>query len=561
MKQTFILFLFISVVIRCSAQSLDEAKKLTENEQYEAAALKFQELIAKEPGNGTNYYFFGENFLLADNPDSAKIAFEKGLEKEPGNALNKIGLAKIKLDDANELEAKVNSDRSPADAGLKTRYEQIRQRVTEAKATIDEVVAAQPKNVRILTEAADALIHLKNKDLEKARTFLDRAQGIEPKNVEVKILLGDLFTELSNGTLAADYYNQALDLDKKSARSIVSKGILYRRSMNFDGASEEYKRAITVDPNYAPAYRELGEVEFKMGKLELAKENYRKYLDLSKNNCSARIRYATFLYFSRNYAESLIEISQLKEKCDPNNPTVLRISTYCLYETKEYAKGLDAVIKLFNVVPEAKRTALDYEYYGKLQIANQQDSLGVLSLRKAYEMDRSKTELLNVISDNFYKKKNYPEAIKALTEKIAIGKDLKSGDYVSLALSYYFNSQFMEADTAWKKVNELFPNYAYGWSGRARANTQIDSTSENGLAKPFYEKYIELAMADSANSAKYTQGLIEAYTYMAYYYILKKDTVNALKYLHLKEGLPLEPEDLKKVKGAIDQLEGRKPQR
>ena len=102
--------------------------------------------------------------------------------------------------------------------------------------------------------------------------------------------------ELVNGTLSADYYNKALELDKTSVRAIVSKGRLYKRSTNYEGAAEEFQRAVQIDSSYAPAHRELGEAYFKLGKLEKAKAEYRKYLELSKNNCGARIRYASFLY-------------------------------------------------------------------------------------------------------------------------------------------------------------------------------------------------------------------------------------------------------------------------
>ena len=94
---------------------------------------------------------------------------------------------------------------------------------------------------------------------------------------------------------------------------------------------------------------------------------------------------------------------------------------------------------------------------------------------------------------------------------------------------------------------------------RAQANTHIDSTSEAGLAKPFYEKYIEIALADSINLTKYQYGLIEAYGYLAYYYILKKDNSNGLSYLKKKLTLPIDTEDKKNVQQAIDQLEGRGP--
>ena len=148
------------------------------------------------------------------------------------------------------------------------------------------------------------------------------------------------------------------------------------------------------DRDYAPAYRELGETNFKLGKLEKAKENYRKYLELSKNNCGARIRYASFLYLSKDYSGAINELTQTQQKCDPKNLTMLRVFSYCYYETKEYAKGLESVNTLFTILPDDKRTAVDYEYYGKLLIASNQDSLGILQLRKAYSIDLNRTDLL-----------------------------------------------------------------------------------------------------------------------------------------------------------------------
>ena len=47
-KQSFC-FLFIGTAIALSAQTLDEATKLTENEQYKAATEVYKMLISKDP--------------------------------------------------------------------------------------------------------------------------------------------------------------------------------------------------------------------------------------------------------------------------------------------------------------------------------------------------------------------------------------------------------------------------------------------------------------------------------------------------------------------------------
>lgn len=559
MKKTIILFYFlVGTAIALSAQTLDEARKLTENEQYEAATEVYKMLISKDPMNGTNYYYFGENLLLSDNPDSASIIFSKGRQQDPASQLLKIGEAKVLLNSVSLAEAKAASSREPANTELKTRSEEAQNNINKANALLNEAEAAAPqKSATIYIEIADALIHFKNKNLDKAKALLDKAVSIEPKNIDIQILYGDIYAEQNNGTLSADYYNKALELNKLSARAIVSKGRLYKRSTNYEGAASEFENAIGIAPDYAPAYRELGETNFKLGKLEKAKENYRKYLELSKNNCGARIRYASFLYLSKDYSGAINELSQTQQKCDPKNLTMLRVFSYCYYETKEYAKGLETVNELFTILPDDKRTTVDYEYYGKLLIASNQDSAGIIQLRKAYSLDANRTDLLSEISNSYYKLKKYAEAAAVLEEKIATGKDVKVADYFNLGRSYYFNTQFGLADTAFSKVNEISPKYASGWLWRAKSNTHIDSTSEAGLAKPYFEKYIELALADSANPSKYQSGLADAYGYLAYYYILKKDNENALLYLKKKIELPLDPEEKKSIQKAIDQLQGK----
>ena len=561
MRITLITFFSFFFSLYSNAQSIQEARKLTDNEQYENASSIYRALLLNNPSDVSFYYYYGDNLLLSDNADSSKIIFEKGLSIDSTFPLLKIGKAKILLDKISEREAKLSSEQDGANKELRDRYELAQTNIKEAEELIAEATQIT-KSTNVLIEGAEAFTHYKNKNTEKAKSFLDKVVLIDPKNKEALLLYGDIYTELNNGSLAADYYNRALDLDKSSARAIVSKGRLYKRSTNYEGAAREFENAISIEPSYAPAYRELGETYIKLGKLGPAKEQYKKYLELSKNNCGARIRYATFLFISKNYTEALSELNQVQQRCDTNNLTMLRLLSYCYYETKDTAKGLNTINHLFRLLTTEKRTGKDLEYYGKFLIVTNRDSSvqnGIEQLQKSFALDPSRTDLLTEMAMAWSKLKQYPNAIQLLNQKIIIGREVKVIDYYTLARAYYFNRQFAEADSAAKKVNELSPVYASGWVLRAQANAHIDSTSEAGLAKPFYEKYIEIAINDSTNPSKYQNGLIEAYGYLAYYYILKKDNVNGLVYLKKKLNLPLESDDKKNVQLAIDQLEGRGP--
>ncbi|MFZ7145956.1 MAG: tetratricopeptide repeat protein [Bacteroidota bacterium] len=562
MKKTIIYFsLVVLGAFNVSAQSIQEARKLTESEQYEQASAMYKQLIAAKPTDANLYYFFGDNILSDENADSARIVFEKGKTIDPNNALLKIGTAKLLLDAINVREAKAALDKDGNNPVLKNRNEDALANVSNAGKLLDEAVAVAPaKDPLILIEAAEAYIHYENKDLDKAKALLDKANVIDPKNVEVNILYGEIYGNLSNATLAAEYFNKAQELDPKSARAIVSKGRLYYNSTNYDAAAEEFERAIKLDPAYAPAYSAVAYAYLKQGKLEKAKEAAKKYLELSKNNCSARIFYASLLYFSKSYQEALAELAQVSEKCDSNNLKMLRIQAYSNYEAEKYKEGLDVMEHLFRIVPMDNRDKKDFEYYGKLLIKTDQDSLGIEQLMKAYSLDPTRGDLLSEIANAWFKLKNYTNAILYMQQKIVLGKDVKVADYYLLGRSYYYTGQYLPADSAFMKVNEISPKYASGWLWRADVCSNIDSTGKDSLAKPFYDKYIQIADSDSVNISKYQSGLIRAYSYMASYYLLiRKDTERAKYYLRKKLELIAEPEEKRKIQIQIDQIDGKLP--
>jgi tetratricopeptide (TPR) repeat protein len=581
-KRIFLSSLVLMMAFHVHSQTLKDAIHLTDNEQFEAATNVFRKLVTAEPSNGTNYFYFGENYLLNDNPDSALVMFNKGLQVDPNNVLNTIGIAKVKLNKASVVEMKALSERAVRDAEkskreydalqnktpedqvrligkMQTKVGEAQAKYAEAKANVAEantmidaaLVKAGPKNMQAFIEASDALVKFKNKDLDKAKTILDKAAALDPKNTDIQILYGDIYSLLYNGSLAAEYYNKALDLDKNSARAIVNKGRLYEGAKNFEGAAEEFQNAIKIDPGFAPAHRELGEIYVILNKLDKAKEEYRAYLDLSKNSISARIRYAVLLYSTKDYGEALKEIKQLS-KTDSNNLTLLRVTAYCYYETKDSAKALEAIQALFNKLTDDNAAAKDYKYYGKILALNGQDSLAVIQLRKAYDMDNSDCDALNEIWKSFDKMKKNKEAAEVLQEKIQNCKGATTIDYFNLGRSYFYAEEFLEADSAFAKLNEVSPKYATGFLWRAKANSYIDSTSELGLAKPYYEKYLEVAMADTAGLAggKYKAGMVESYRYLAYYYILKNDKSKTREYLN--KILEIDPSDGPAKKGLED---------
>jgi tetratricopeptide (TPR) repeat protein len=83
---------------------------------------------------------------------------------------------------------------------------------------------------------------------------------------------------------------------------------------------------------------------------------------------------------------------------------------------------------------------------------------------------------------------------------------------------------------------------------RAKANANLDPEAKQGLARPHYEKYIELSKAEGADPAKFREGLVEAYGYLGVYNFQKGDKAAALS--NFEQVLALDPEN----KGAANNI-------
>ena len=82
--------------------------------------------------------------------------------------------------------------------------------------------------------------------------------------------------------------------------------------------------------------------------------------------------------------------------------------------------------------------------------------------------------------------------------------------------------------------------------------SNFDPESEQGLAQPFYEKFINLSSTDTS---KFKKELIEAYSYLGYYFFIKNDKASSLE--NWLKVYALDPENAQ-AKRAIDELKGTK---
>jgi tetratricopeptide (TPR) repeat protein len=505
------------------AQSLDDAKKALDAEQYQKATSMLKSLVNSQANKGENYYYLGEVYLRTDYVDSARAVFTKGISADPKFALNYVGLGEADLASNNPTSAKTNFDKA-VDVASKKDY--------IPAMFIGKAYVAAPKP-----------------DFAAALPFLQKADELDKddKAAETFLALGDFYAAQKKNSEALQNYLRALNINPNLHRAKVQIGRMYKESRAFPESESALKEVIAADPNYGPAYREIAELYMQWANFEpqnfdakaaLALENYKKYLDLTDKSFESRLRYAQFLFYAKDFKTLEQETSALASVSanDPKAPVVLRMRGYSAYENKNYPQSLQYMNDFFAKTKDTSRiVGSDYLYLGKAYLQSGNDSLALLNITKAVEKDSTNVEALTEVAKAFYDAKKYEKAADIYDKAIAAAPNAKGVLY-----SYYYNGLaryfqyaagvnaktnpskdiLVKADSSIAKVTKLAPETTDAYLWRGRINSLLDDEQNpKGLMVPHFETFVKMVTVDKPElAAANAKKLAEAYDQLGAFY-------------------------------------------
>lgn len=532
-------------------QSLADAKKAIDAEQFQKAKSMLKNLVNTQSTKDENFFYLGWVYIKQDYPDSAKAVFQKGLGVNANSALNHVGLG---------IVARLDKDKATASA-------QFAQATTLAgKDSKPYVYMAKgyllpDANGKVAPADATAALDILTKgNTASATKSKDKNAVAQSNDPELFITMGEADRVLLKSNDAYTNLSTALTLDPKSAAADVGLGVLWKYADNFEDAEKQFQAALAIDPNYGPAYREWAETDLRWAqsnpskaseKVKEAAEQYKKYISLTDYSPESQMRYADFLINAGDF-KTLQQVAGDIAKNANANLRAYRYELYAAVENKDYPAAITAGNTWISKADPKRVIPRDYLYLGRAQIASGQDSLGVLSLRKALQLDSSFVDVYLDIAKSDFAKKKYKEAGEAYDTYASKSRNAKLTDHFYAGMGYYFgfvvegakgvkdakaprtdSALLVKADSAFsyvaQKAGANTPAIAFLYRARIADLHETDRNNIKGLAKPMYEKFIAAATAKGAPASQQEKDqLTEAYDYLGNYYEYKeKDDTKA----------------------------------
>lgn len=448
------------------------------------------------------FYFLGEIAFVNKNYEEAAKYYAEGLVVDPEYRFNLIGQGKLQL-------------MNDAKAAAKTFKDAVKGYKKEALAPLQLAIAK-------------AYYETATPGYDKP---LAQAKKANSRLADIYVFEGDIFAADGNKGQAAGYYEMAKNFDENCVEAYIKYCHVYF-DINSQMAIAMLEELNQLAPNSALAQRELAEAYYKDKQYTRAAAAYEHYVANPNHFAEDRVRLSTLLFYGKRFDESYALAQEILAQ-DPSNFVLNRIVMYNLYETTKYEAAREAARKFFALTPTKSQVFIDRDYkcYGDILMKLKMSKEAASAYVKAFELDKEEIAYLMDVSRAYETAEMFAEAINYFDMYIdAAGSDVRIMDYfrfgqtcyrVGMADTISGVQYLIKADTLFAAVTEKAPENYLGHQWRARVAAARDPETNLGLAKPYYERTIEVLDANVAPNKQQIAAYIECYKYLGYYNYLK----------------------------------------
>lgn len=486
---------------RSGAQSIDEGRRFTRNEQYEDAEKIFNELIAANPKKGDPYYWAGINFLERGDSNAAREVFDRGLVNSPKFTLNYVGKGHLLLRE-----------------GKKTEAEAQFLLALKAKKKMRPMINREIGRAYLLVSERS-----KSEMVENAKTALTYLEKASQEDFEVLLLQGDaLFvTNPVDAGAAITKYIESGYLSENDPRPLLREALLYQKVKNFDISMVRVDEGLAKDDAFAPGYRQKADLYSEMKKRDSAVMYYREYLKRN-NNLSARRKFINALFYNGEFDEVIKESKELLKVKEYTN--LYGVISYAIVEKKDTVlannqEGLDyfEIYEQKHVGPAKRGLSASEKFYKGLLLyrTNQIDAGWALMREALADTAHSAQRWYDMAREETYFSRRYDQAIEVIRLKELKNREMSPLDMYYLAMSYRMNEQYENSNSIFSEIIKKDSTYIKGYYYIALNWHTTDPNDSTGNVSAAYMNWMSRLSAEEREKTSVKRDIENAYRAMA----------------------------------------------
>jgi tetratricopeptide (TPR) repeat protein len=340
-----------------------------------------------------------DGLLEGKQTDQAIATYREALKNNPANDDAKSGLsdalaakgievagdtnnaaAAVHLEEAVTLDPK----NDVAYAKLGDIYD-ARNDATKARVSYEKALAINPELSTLYVPVG--VSYLNGGEIAKAEYSLQSAEKRGVADVEFYNLKGMTLYKQNKNAEALAAFEKALSLEGRNATAKYYRAAILDRMNQPDQSLAALRETVAIAPEYAPAWFDLGVIEYNKGDYPGAEKAYKEAIRIDPEYYQAHANLASTYRQMERFAEANAEY-KLAEVGIKDNPDLYSEWGYCLGKTNEWDKSVARLEQARKLSPSAvDDTNAGWGYYNSAQVdkQNKKDAEATAKLQKSKE--------------------------------------------------------------------------------------------------------------------------------------------------------------------------------
>ena len=199
----------------------------------------FNRIVSISPDLSVGYYYLGQIFLQRKNTQKSLEQFKKALERNPMSTRaigNIVGIHMVQDNPAKALSF--------------------------CKSKLEE---HDDKQIRAFIHSRKAMVHVQQKELDKAKAAYKEAINEQPEWTLPYIRLANIYSNQGNIEKAISRYEEVHSKNPEYIPALMNLGMLYEENQELDKANEYYQKCLDINQKFAPAANNLAYLLVEQG--------------------------------------------------------------------------------------------------------------------------------------------------------------------------------------------------------------------------------------------------------------------------------------------------------